>query len=256
MGDKTDIDTTAMSSNVMLVKVPKYVSKLWERVGPGGSVGKLRVSSKLKKRDFTFILKQELLKQSSEGELKLPSEYKLHSQGAGNRVAEAFSETASQDQDGSGNGSSSTNQTGKLALEGQIAERVECRPVGGDSYMKMKRLQIKNALQPTRTTQPIDKTITFKPRTNKNVNEVIIKPKSAEGKKARLDKDKVLDMLFKAFEKHQYYSFKDLVQITQQPSPYLKEILKEIGKYNTKAPHKFMWELKPEYRHYQEDQPS
>ncbi|KAJ7377014.1 General transcription factor IIF subunit 2 [Desmophyllum pertusum] len=31
---------------------------------------------------------------------------------------------------------------------------------------------------------------------------------------------------------------------------YLKGILKEIGYYNTKNPHKNMWELKPEYRHY------
>ena len=34
--------------------------------------------------------------------------------------------------------------------------------------------------------------------------------------------------------------------------PYLKEILKEIGIYNMRAPHKQMWELKPEYRHYTE----
>ena len=32
---------------------------------------------------------------------------------------------------------------------------------------------------------------------------------------------------------------------------YLKSILKEIGTYNTKNPHKNMWELKPEYRHYE-----
>ncbi len=32
-----------------------------------------------------------------------------------------------------------------------------------------------------------------------------------------MDKDKVQDMLFAAFEKHQYYNVKDLVRITQQP---------------------------------------
>lgn len=31
---------------------------------------------------------------------------------------------------------------------------------------------------------------------------------------------------------------------------YLKEILKEVCNYNIKNPHKNMWELKPEYRHY------
>lgn len=41
--------------------------------------------------------------------------------------------------------------------------------------------------------------------------------KKAEGKKARDEKDKVLEMLFAAFEKHQYYNVKDLVKITNQP---------------------------------------
>lgn len=41
--------------------------------------------------------------------------------------------------------------------------------------------------------------------------------KKAEGKKARDDKDAVMEMIFAAFEKHQYYNIKDLVKITRQP---------------------------------------
>lgn len=78
--------------------------------------------------------------------------------------------------------------------------------------------------------------------------------KKAEGKKARDDKDAVLEMLFAAFEKHQYYNIKDLVKITRQPITYLKEILKDVCNYNYKNPHKNMWELKQEYRHYKEPQ--
>jgi transcription initiation factor TFIIF subunit beta len=36
-------------------------------------------------------------------------------------------------------------------------------------------------------------------------------------KKIKADKDVILDMLFAAFEKHQYYNIKDLVKITRQP---------------------------------------
>lgn len=43
------------------------------------------------------------------------------------------------------------------------------------------------------------------------------KKKKSEGKMVRADRQVVLDMLFSAFEKHQYYSFKDLVDITKQP---------------------------------------
>ena len=70
------------------------------------------------------------------------------------------------------------------------------------------------------------------------------------GRRARLDREVVLDHLFTAFQAHQYYTFKDLVQKTAQPPSYLKEILREVCKYNTKNPHKNMYELKPEYRHY------
>lgn len=33
----------------------------------------------------------------------------------------------------------------------------------------------------------------------------------------RAERQVVLDMLFSAFEKHQYYNIKDLVDITKQP---------------------------------------
>lgn len=110
------------------------------------------------------------------------------------------------------------------------------------------------------------------------------KKKKEEGKRARADKQQVLDMLFSAFEKHQYYNIKDLVDITKQPvvrplgsistltknktklllerfshpfsQIYLKEILRDIGNYNVKGTHKNTWELKPEYRHYQGEEKS
>uniref|UniRef100_A0A8C1DAF9 General transcription factor IIF subunit 2 n=2 Tax=Cyprinus carpio TaxID=7962 RepID=A0A8C1DAF9_CYPCA len=80
------------------------------------------------------------------------------------------------------------------------------------------------------------------------------KRKKEEAKCARADKQKVLEVLFSAFEKHQYYNIRDLVDITKQPLIYLKEILWEIGVYNSRGPLKSTWELKPEYRHYEEEQ--
>ena len=34
----------------------------------------------------------------------------------------------------------------------------------------------------------------------------------------------------------------------------LQEVLKDVCVYNVKAPHKNMWELKPEYRHYKKEE--
>merc|ERR550519_2537382 len=111
------------------------------------------------------------------------------------------------------------------------------------------------ASQPVRTTQQLDRAVSqYKPKADHRNNiEFEIKKKS-EGKKSRDDRDKVMDMLFSAFEKHQFYNIKDLVNITKQPVQYLKEILHDIGIYNVKGTHKNTWELRPEYRHYQGDE--
>lgn len=102
--------------------------------------------------------------------------------------------------------------------------------------------------------------------------------KRREGvQKMKADKQVLLDMLFSAFEKRQYYSIKQLVDLTNQPvvrapgtiggqtslnvsssqiSPflshqlYLKKILRDIGTYHVRGGHKYTWGLKPEYRCY------
>ena len=38
-----------------------------------------------------------------------------------------------------------------------------------------------------------------------------------EGKRLRDSKESVMEKLFAAFEKHQYYNVKDLVRVTNQP---------------------------------------
>lgn len=107
--------------------------------------------------------------------------------------------------------------------------------------MKLKLESIKKASVPQRQVQQLDRVVqNFKPVSdhkhnvsfvfliwfcNVNYCDFYIKilqieyaeKKKAEGKKMRDDKDAVLDMLFVAFEKHQYYNIRDLVKITRQP---------------------------------------
>lgn len=146
----------------------------------------------------------------------------------------------------------------KIALEGVVVQRAECRPAVSENYMKLKKLQIEELSKPLRFSQQLDKAVTtnYKPVANHSYNLDYEKRKKEEGKRARADKQQVLDMLFSAFEKHQYYNIKDLVDITKQPVIYLKEILRDIGIYNVKGTHKNTWELKPEYRHYQNEEKS
>ncbi len=143
----------------------------------------------------------------------------------------------------------------KLSLEGRVVQRAECRPISDGAYMSLKREAILRAIEPTRQTQQLDKAVVnFKPVANHAFNKAFEAKKKAEGKKSRDDREKVTETLFALFEKHQYYNIKDLVRETRQPVTYLKEILKEVCNYNLKNPHKNMWELKPEYRHYKAEE--
>ena len=40
------------------------------------------------------------------------------------------------------------------------------------------------------------------------------------GKKIRMNKDELQAKLFEAFEKHQYYTYRDLQSVTMQPAVY------------------------------------
>ncbi|KTF85110.1 hypothetical protein cypCar_00047555, partial [Cyprinus carpio] len=118
----------------------------------------------------------------------------------------------------------------KIALEGLVVQRAECRPAVSENYMKLKKLQIEELSKPMRFSQQLDKAVTtnYKPVANHAYNLDYERKKKEEGKRARADKQQI----------------------------YLKEILRDIGIYNVKGTHKNTWELKPEYRHYQNEEKS
>uniref|UniRef100_A0AAY4B6N8 General transcription factor IIF subunit 2 n=1 Tax=Denticeps clupeoides TaxID=299321 RepID=A0AAY4B6N8_9TELE len=234
MSDKGDVDLTGAKQNtgVWLVKVPKYLSQQWAKSSGRGEV--------------SFTLNEELTTIDGIGEkaalVRAPREHPFTMQTVGGQTLAVFTESSSD----------------KIALEGVVVQRAECRPAVSDNYMRLKRLQIEESSKPVRYSQQLEKPVTtnYKPVANHANNLEYDKKKKEEGKRARADKQQVLDMLFSAFEKHQYYNIKDLVDITKQPVIYLKEILRDIGTYNVKGTHKNTWELRPEYRHYQGEEKS
>ncbi|KAK1167728.1 general transcription factor IIF subunit 2 [Acipenser oxyrinchus oxyrinchus] len=248
MSDKGEVDLTGAKQNtgVWLVKVPKYLSQQWAKSTGRGEVGKLKIAKNQGKTEVSFALNEELTNIQDTGEksttVKAPRDHPFTMQSVGGQTLAVFTESSSD----------------KLALEGVVVQRAECRPAVSENYMKLKRLQIEESSKPVRLSQQLDKAVTtnYKPVANHIYNVEYDKKKKEEGKRARADKQQVLDMLFSAFEKHQYYNIKDLVDITKQPVTYLKEILRDIGVYNVKGTHKNTWELRPEYRHYQGEEKS
>uniref|UniRef100_A0A4W6D0Q6 General transcription factor IIF subunit 2 n=1 Tax=Lates calcarifer TaxID=8187 RepID=A0A4W6D0Q6_LATCA len=252
MSEKGEVDLTGAKQNtgVWLVKVPKYLSQQWAKATGRGEVGKLRIC-----KYVSFTLNEELtvIEGIEDKTVSAPREHPFTMQSVGGQMLAVFTETSSGESDGSSSGSGAGAGPDKIALEGVVVQRAECRPAVNENYMRLKRLQIEESSKPARLSQQLDKAVTnnYKPVANHAYNLEYERKKKEEGKRARADKQQVLDMLFSAFEKHQYYNIKDLVDITKQPVSYLKEILRDIGIYNVKGTHKNTWELKPEYRHYQ-----
>uniref|UniRef100_A0A8C7P115 General transcription factor IIF subunit 2 n=3 Tax=Oncorhynchus mykiss TaxID=8022 RepID=A0A8C7P115_ONCMY len=243
MSEKTEVDLTGVKQNtgVWLVKVPKYLAQQWAKASGKGEIGKLKIVKKQGKADVSFTLNEDLTSLSALGEkaasVRAPRDHPFTMHSVGGQTLAVFTETSAD----------------KISLEGMVVQRAECRPAVNENYMKLKKLQIEVSTKPQRLTEQMDRAVTnnFKPVSNHVANVEYEKKKRAEGRMVRADRQQVMDMLFSAFEKHQYYNIKDLVEVTKQPVTYLKEILREIGVYNTKGTHKSTWELKPEYRHYQ-----
>ncbi|KAM3862246.1 general transcription factor IIF subunit 2b [Diretmus argenteus] len=243
MSQKAEVSLSGVkqSKGVWLVKVPKYLSQQWDKATENGEVGKLTIGKKQGKAEVSFTLHEELTTFNSLGEkgasLQVPRDHPLTLRAVGGQTLAVFTQ----------------NNTDDISIEGMVVQRAECRPAVNDNYMKLKKLQIEESTKPQRLSQQLEKAVTtiFKPVANHIVNVEHEKKKKMEGKMVRAERQVVLDMLFSAFERHQYYNIKDLVDITKQPVTYLKEIMREIGVYKTKGAHKSTWELKPEYRHYQ-----
>lgn len=227
---KMDVDTSN-KKDVWLVKIPKYLANSWKVAPDRAELGKLHIPNTDSKEPIKFIRNQKT------GPTDLPSEHHLTLRPLDSQRMFILSQTESE----------------KISFEGDVKQRGELRPTGDTSYMNLKTLSIKEAAKPNRVTQILDKAVaSYKPRSAiKLALDADLRKKKDESKKMiREDKEIVQGRLFSAFEKQQYYNIKDLVSITNQSIPYLKEILKEICNYCSNGAHKNMWELKPEYRHY------
>ena len=58
----------------------------------------------------------------------------------------------------------------------------------------------------------------------------------------------LLDILFAEFERYPFWTFKGLLERTNQPQAWLKECLNEIAILNKRGPYNGMYQLLPEYR--------
>ena len=227
-----EVNLDLAERKVWLVKVPKFVAEAWEASDDGAEVAKL--TSGGKGDDWKLTL--------DPATNPVLSDFVFRERKNAADMA-VFSTTAS----------SCFSNLNSLAVEGRVSSMVDCMPAPNDvNYYRLKERALtrpkrdaRKTIQLTGPPPPILK-MSSKPA------EDYRRWKRFRGRKSRDAWEDVTERLFGLFERHQYYRIKDLADLTNQPEPYLKLILEDIGKYNSSGPHRATWQLKAEYSHYAE----
>ncbi|RCV27562.1 hypothetical protein SETIT_5G334400v2 [Setaria italica] len=161
---------------------------------------------------------------------------------------------------------SESNQ-GKYACEGKVENKFDMKPHSENlaNYGKLCRERTTKSMDRPRVEvlvddhgnrmRPMPGLVGLMPSSAANAKEKK-KPASTkpfEMKRTRRDRKEMENILFKLFERQPNWSLKQLMQETDQPEQFLKEILNDLCVYNKRGPNQGTHELKPEYKKSTED---
>ncbi|OVA20377.1 Transcription initiation factor IIF [Macleaya cordata] len=154
---------------------------------------------------------------------------------------------------------SETNQ-GKVSIEGKVEHKFDMKPHNDniEEYGKLCRERTNKSMIKSRQIQVIDNDrgahmrpmpgmvglITSTSKEKKKATPI----KGSDMKRTRRDRGELEDIMFKLFERQPNWALKQLVQETDQPAQFLKEILNELCVYNKRGANQGTYELKPEYK--------
>ncbi|KAL5706648.1 DNA helicase [Ranunculus cassubicifolius] len=239
-----NLDTGRSDRPVWLMKCPLVVSKSWQsHASDSHPVAKVVLSVDPLHSDQPDSLKFTMELASTEA-VNMPKNYSL------NMFHDivpmcVFSET---------------NQ-GKIATEGKVEHKFDMKPYNenAEEYRKLCRERTNKSMIKSRQIQVIDNDRGAHMRPMPGMVGLISSSSSKDKKKTapmkpsdmkrtRRDRGELEDIMFKLFERQPNWALKQLVQETDQPAQFLKEILNELCIYNKRGTHQGTYELKPEYK--------
>ncbi|KAL9395029.1 hypothetical protein Peur_014314 [Populus x canadensis] len=154
---------------------------------------------------------------------------------------------------------------GKVAMEGKVEHKFDMKPheQNIEEYHKLCRERTKKSMVKIRQIQVInnDRGVHMRPMpgmvgliSSSSKDKKRPQPvKQSDVKRTRRDRGELEDIMFKLFERQPNWALKQLVQETDQPAQFLKEILNELCVYNKRGTNQGTYELKPEYKKTVED---
>lgn len=238
--DAEDLRLDQADNKVWLVKVPKFLAETWKNIDQDNvHLGSLRIYKDAqppgKSARISLVLPENTMTSH------IPKEYSISLLSAEVQNKFVFSQT----------------EHGKT-INGTVHHECVAVPTEANAYRNIMRKRVREAGTPQRTTQVLGQNNqpVFVPGASSAVpssdfSDFVTskKPKTDNKEKAtRMPRNELMDLLFAAFDRYPYWSFKGILEETKQPSQYLKEILSEICILNKRGPYAGNYQLKQEYK--------
>nr|XP_037270343.1 LOW QUALITY PROTEIN: general transcription factor IIF subunit 2-like [Rhipicephalus microplus] len=160
MGDQDrDVDCSNAARGVWLVKVPKYIASRWSKAPPLFEAGRLKITKGANgESDIRFTLSDECVNMKDPADKSsIPKEHHFIISNIANQNLAVFAQNKVAE-DGT------EHSSGKVYLEGHVVQKGECRPLGDDHYMQLKRQTILKASQHVRQVKQLNRIVqNYKP---------------------------------------------------------------------------------------------
>ncbi|KAJ3059024.1 hypothetical protein HK102_010198, partial [Quaeritorhiza haematococci] len=222
MDDGSELGMQNLERKVWLVKVPKFVAEKWnEMEGEGEELGRVRIYNTTTKGIGGKVEPKITLHiPDAPWSQDIPRNYNLRFTNTTPKNEFVFTE----DKDGQA-----------VEIAGRVHHEATIGPIIDDDYRRIMQQRTMKAAQPARTVKVLDDKrgksgLFIAPSSTgreAGFNLVSSRKKNQLDKKERLPHDELLNLIFQAFEKYEHWNFKGLVEFTQQPQAWLKEVLNE-----------------------------
>eukprot|EP00158_Paraphelidium_tribonemae_P001651 Partr_v1_DN24656_c0_g1_i2_m59796 putative factor iif len=242
---RREVDIGKASSSVWLVKVPSFLAEKWRSAGPRAQLGSVTIGKNEENSSGTPSVSLSLLPEhalNSGGSDQVPQNYSVKFIAKPENVF-VFSQDGPQH---------------AHEIDGTVQYEFHATPVIDENYRNIMRMRRQAAEKPQRTTQFVEAkgnvqgvsqvTKSFLASTSLAIPPSNRKRKAEDFRRDRMPKEDLIEIVFKAFSRQEYWSLKEMVEYTNQPVAFMKEILGETCVYIARGPYKTKYQLKPEFQ--------
>lgn len=254
------VNTDLKDRKCWLVKVPKFVSDKWKSANSFNDFGRLRI---YKNNDLNGNPRVELIlpdtidaidtaadtPATANNDNIIPKKYKINMTNMATKNQYIFT------QDSKGHA---------VAIIGKIEHEATASPIIDADYKKIMQSRTKQAtdLQNGRQAQILngrDRGLIATAGNQWDAGSRFmargIEKKRFVEKKERLGRDDLLDLIFSIFETKKFVGLKELLEKTNQPLVWLKQVLGDVCDLYRKGPNSGSYGLKVEYQSKETEEP-